>query len=82
MEYSLTWCSVPDFEETLLQLAEKQNNGTYEILGSDFLQSFVGKLINKEKIFLSNLLNQNWNWVNDYIKVTGRLRSFRWLLGL
>ncbi|MGO8880136.1 MAG: hypothetical protein ACLPVO_06605 [Desulfomonilaceae bacterium] len=62
--------------------AEKQDNETYEMVGSDFLQSFVGKLINKEKIFLSNLLNQNWNWVNDYIKVTGRLRSFRWLLGL
>ena len=56
--------------------AEKQDNETYEMVGSDFLQSFVGKLINKEKIFLSNLRNQNWNWVNDYIKVTGRLRSF------
>lgn len=62
--------------------AEKQDNETYEMVDSDFLQFFVGKLINKEKIFLSNLLNQNWNWVNDYIKVTGRLRSFRWLLGL
>jgi hypothetical protein len=57
VEYSLTWCSVPDFEETLLQLAEKQNNGTYEMVGSDFLNSFVRKMAGKERGFLSNLLN-------------------------
>ena len=62
--------------------AIKMDNATPEMIESDFLQSFVGKLVSKEKIFLSNLLNQKWDWVNDYIRVTGRFRSFRERLGL
>ncbi len=57
--------------------AIKIDNSTYEMLGSDLLQSFVGRLISKEKIFLGNLLNQKWDWVEDYIKVTGWVESFR-----
>jgi hypothetical protein len=52
-------------------------DGTYEMVGSDFLQSFVGKLTAQDKIFLANLLNQSWDWVDSYIQVTGWLRSFR-----
>jgi hypothetical protein len=48
-----------------------------EIIGSDFLQSFVGRLTVKDKVFLTNLLNQRWNWVDSYIHVTGWLNSFR-----
>ncbi|MGO9739204.1 MAG: hypothetical protein ACLPVO_17500 [Desulfomonilaceae bacterium] len=57
--------------------AGKNDKGTYQMVGSDFLQSFVGRLAGKEKVFLSNLLNQEWDWVDSYIKVTGWLRSFR-----
>ena len=50
--------------------------------GSDFLESFVGKLAGKEKIFFRSLLNQDWNWVDDFIKVTGWIDSFGKRLGL
>ena len=36
----------------------------YEMIGSDFLQSFVGRLTGKDKVFLTNLLNQRWDWVD------------------
>ena len=63
-------------------MGEKKDNGTYEMVGSDFLQSFVGRLTPKERVFLSNLLNQKWDWIDGCIKVTGWLRSFRERLGL
>ncbi len=53
------------------------DKGTYEMVGSDFLQSFVGKLAGEDKGFLANLLNRQWDWVDDYIQVTGWLHSFR-----
>ncbi len=56
--------------------AEKNDNGTYRMVGSDFLQSFVGHLAGREKVFLTNLLNQRWDWVDDYIQVTHWLHSF------
>ena len=37
--------------------AGKNDNENHEMVGSDFLQSFVGKMVGKEKIFLNNLLN-------------------------
>jgi hypothetical protein len=33
-------------------------NATHEMVGSDFLQSLVGRLVSKETFFVSNLLNQ------------------------
>ena len=57
--------------------AGKNDNGTYEMVRSDFLNSFVGKMISKDKVFLNNLLNQDWDWVDDYIKVTRWIDSFR-----
>ena len=62
--------------------AEKKDNGTYEMVGSDFLNSFVGKMTGKEKVFLNNLLNQEWDWVDDFIKVTGWMNSYRDRLGI
>lgn len=62
--------------------AGKNDNGYYEMVGSDFLNSLVGKMTSKEKIFLNNLLNQDWGWVDDYIKITGWTDSFRERLGL
>ena len=56
--------------------AAKKDDGTYEMVGSDFLESFVGRLAGKEKVFLSNLLSQSWDWVDSYIRVTGWLHSF------
>jgi hypothetical protein len=44
-------------------------NGTREMVGSDFLESFVGRMAGKEKVFLSNLLNQPWDWMDSYIRV-------------
>ena len=61
--------------------AERNDGGSYEMVGSDFLNSFVGKLAGKEKIFLKNLINQDWDWVDDYIKVTGWIDSFKEKLG-
>ena len=56
--------------------AAKKDDGTYEMVGSDFLESFVGRLAGKEKVFLTNFLNQSWDWVDSYIRVTGWLHSF------
>jgi hypothetical protein len=56
--------------------AAKKDDGTYEMIGSDFLESYVGRLAGKEKVFLTNLLNQPWDWVDSYIWVTGWLHSF------
>jgi hypothetical protein len=39
------------------------------MVGSDFLESFVGRMAGKEKVFLSNLLNQPWDWMDSYIRV-------------
>jgi hypothetical protein len=62
--------------------AAKKDDGTYEMVGSDFLESFVGRLAGKEKVFLSNLLSQSWDWVDSYILVTVWLHSFRERLSL
>ena len=62
--------------------AGKNDDGTYEMVGSDFLTSFIGKMTSKDRIFLNNLLNQDWDWVNDFIKVTGWIDSFGKRLGL
>jgi hypothetical protein len=62
--------------------AGRNDVGTYAMVGSDFLQSFFGTLAGKEKVFLRNLLNQDWNWVDDYIKVTGWIDSFMKRVGL
>ena len=56
--------------------AARKDDGTYEMVGSDFLESFVGRLAGKEKVFLTNFLNQSWDWVDSYIRVTGWLHSF------
>jgi hypothetical protein len=62
--------------------AERNDVGGYEMFGSDFLQSFLGRLTGKEKTFLRNLLNQDWGWVDDYIQVKGWMDSYRERLGL
>jgi hypothetical protein len=56
--------------------AARKDDGTYDMVGSDFLESFVGRLAGKEKVFLTNFLNQPWDWVDSYIRVTGWLHSF------
>ncbi len=48
------------------------------MIGSNYLQSVVGRLAGKEKVFLRNLLNQHWDGVDDYIKVTKWLRCSVW----
>ena len=50
--------------------------------GSDFLQSFVGRMTGSERLFLSNLLNQDWDWVNRYIEITDWLSRLKERLGL
>ena len=60
----------------------KNDDGTYEMVGSDFLNSFVGKMTSKDKVFLNNLLNQDWDWVDDFIKVTVWIGSFKRRMGL
>ena len=62
--------------------AIKIDNSSYEMQGSDFLPSFVGRLTGKERVFLSNLLNQKWDWIDGCIKVTKWMSSFRERLGL
>jgi hypothetical protein len=62
--------------------AERNADGSYEMVGSDFLQSFVGKLTERDKSVLYNLLKQKWDWVDGYIQVTRWIESFRGVLGL
>jgi hypothetical protein len=62
--------------------AERNAVGSYEMVGSDFLQSFFGKLTERDKSFLYNLLKQKWDWVTNYIEVTRWIDSFRGVLKL
>ncbi|MGB6068024.1 MAG: hypothetical protein WBG50_24725 [Desulfomonilaceae bacterium] len=50
--------------------------------GSDFLQSFEGRMTGAERLFLSNLLNQDWDWVDRYIEVTEWLHRCQERLGV
>ncbi len=52
------------------------------MVGSDFLTSFIGKMTSKDRIFLNNLLNQDWGWIDNYIKVTGWIDSLKEKLGI
>jgi hypothetical protein len=47
--------------------AQRNQDGIYQMIGSDFLQSFVGRLAGKDRVFLTNLLNHRWDWVDSYI---------------
>ena len=62
--------------------ATKTGDETYVMSGSDFLQSFVGRMTSAERLFLTDLLDQNWDWVNRYIEVTEWLHHYRERLGL
>jgi hypothetical protein len=62
--------------------AGKNDDGTYQMVGSDFLQSFVGRMTGRDKSILNNLLNQDWDWVNDYIKTEPWITSFILQLGI
>jgi hypothetical protein len=62
--------------------ATKAGDGAYVMSGSDFLQSFVGRMTGSERKFLSNLLSQDWDWVNRYVEVTEWLHRCRERLGL
>ena len=62
--------------------ATRTGDGIYVMSGSDFLQSFVGRMTGAERLFLSNLLNQDWDWVNRYIEVSEWLHHCRERLGL
>jgi WD40 repeat protein len=62
--------------------AGRNDDGKYEMAGSDFLESFFGKLTERDKSFLYNLLRPKWDWVDNYIKVTGWISSLRELLRL
>ncbi len=62
--------------------AVKTGEGIYVMSGSDFLQSFVGRMTGVERLYLSDLLNQDWDWVNRYIEVSELLHRWRERLGL
>ena len=62
--------------------AEKKDNGTYEMVGSDFLSSFIGKMTRKDRLFLNNLFNQDWDWVDKFIIISKWIGSYRERLGI
>ena len=62
--------------------ATKTGDGLYVMSGSDFLQSFVGRMTGAERLFLSELFIQDWDWVNRYIEVTEWLHRCRERLGV
>jgi len=57
--------------------ATKTGDGTYVMSGSDFLQSFEGRMTGSERLFLSKLFAQDWDWVDRYIEVTEWLHRCR-----
>ena len=62
--------------------AEKKDNGTYEMVGSNLLDSFLEKMTKRDRVLLDDLMNQDWSWVDDYIKITGWMSSYRESLAL
>lgn len=72
--------SSPDF---LKGAASRGHDGKYRMVESHFLQSFRrGHLTNEERNILTNLLDQDWSWVNQYIEVTAWLGSYRKAMGI
>ena len=57
------------------------DNGA-SMIGSDFLESFVGKMTRKDRIFLNNLFNQDWDWVDKFIIISKWIGPYRERLGL
>lgn len=49
--------------------AKLNQDGKFVMVGSDYLQSFVGKMVNGDRTFLKGLLNQDWGWVENYVQV-------------
>lgn len=65
--------SSPDF----LTGAAEKTNGKYVLAASDFFASFKGKILKEDREFLTQLFDQDWSWVDQYIEVTEWLHRFR-----
>ncbi len=65
-----------------LKGAATKTGEIYVMSGSDFLQSFVGRMAGAERVFLGKLFNQDWGWVDRYIEVTEWLHCCRERLGV
>jgi hypothetical protein len=62
--------------------AAKNDDGNYEMVGSDFLESFIGRRTGKDNLFPKDLLNQDWGWTKDFVEVDGFIEPYKERLGL
>ena len=62
--------------------AKLNRDGKFVMVGSDYLHSFVGKMVKGDRTFLKNLLNQNWGRVANYVQVQSWINGYRSRLGL
>jgi hypothetical protein len=58
-------------------------DGKYRMVESHFLQAFKrSHLTTEERNVLTNLLEQDWSWVDRYMEVNGWLESYRRAMGI
>ena len=57
--------------------ARRNQNGLYEMVGSDFLESFKRKLTPADRALLVDLLQKDWTWISGFINGNEWLELFR-----
>ena len=72
--------SSPNF---LKGASRRGHDGKYRMVESHFLLAFKrSHLSTEERSILSNLLEQDWAWVDQYMEVTEWLESYRRAMGI
>lgn len=67
--------SSPNF---LKGASQRGQDGIYRMVESHFLKAFkMSHLTREEREILTNLLDQDWSWVNRYMEVTQWLEPYR-----
>jgi hypothetical protein len=63
--------------------SRRGQDGKYRMVESHFLQAFKrSHLTKEERNILTNLLAQDWSWVDQYMEVTGWLETYWEAMGI
>lgn len=57
--------------------ARRSEEGLYEMIGSDFLESFTRKVTAADRALLIKLLKKDWTWISGFINAIEWLELFR-----
>lgn len=62
--------------------AKRNDSGFYVMIGSDYLNSFLGRLVRGDRAYLMQLLNNDWSWVETCVHIKGWIAGYRSKLSL